>query len=269
MRRWHSLPRRFHSALRSPEGAAGFEPRAQPWVGGIPDRSEPCRGGHRARGNAPSHRQGTWWHGRGATASPPLRVRPLPFLALALLLAACGTDGAPQYGGGPPPVEAVYGQCAFCHTDTAARMVLYGGHGSLRVKCQRCHADLTPGRVGPEHASIPACADCHRRPQTHMDPAAGTPQQCLVCHTPHGSPNLFLVDEEITTPSETTVTIDFTNLLGKADGSFASASDPGTGLCEVCHSTTRYYNSEGDGEPHFTNVCTVCHTHAAAFAPTE
>jgi predicted CXXCH cytochrome family protein len=188
---------------------------------------------------------------------------------LALLFAACGHDGAPQYPGGPPPVQATYGQCAFCHDSTAAPMFAFGGHGSLNVKCQQCHDDLTPGRVGSDHMSIPACADCHTEEQTHMDPAAGTPQQCLVCHTPHGSPNLFLVNAEITTPDGATVGIEFTNLRGKADGSFASASDPGTGLCEVCHSTTFFYNSEGTGAAHFTNTCTVCHTHAAAFAQPE
>lgn len=187
---------------------------------------------------------------------------------LALAAIACGSDGAPQYGGGPPPIEAAYGQCAFCHDGLAARMVLFGGHGSLRVTCQRCHSqDLTPGRVGPDHRSTPACADCHTREETHMDPAAGTPQACLVCHTPHGSPNLFLVDAMITTPPGPAVPIDFTNLLGRADGSFASSSDPGTGLCEVCHANTVYYNSAGDGAPHFTFNCAVCHTHAAGFAP--
>lgn len=187
---------------------------------------------------------------------------------LGLLLAGCGSDGAPQYPGGPPPIPAAYAQCAFCHDATAARMVAHGGHGSLQVTCARCHSqDLTPGRVGPDHRSIPECADCHTQQQTHMDPAAGTPQQCLVCHTPHGSPNLFLIDEVVTAPDGVENVIDFTNLMGKADGSFASASDPGTGLCEVCHATTRHYNSEGTASAHFTNNCAVCHTHAAAFAP--
>ncbi len=186
-------------------------------------------------------------------------------IVCAVLWAGCGHDGAPQYGGGPPPVEATYGQCAFCHDAVATQLVLHGGHGSFRVKCQRCHDDLTPGHVGPGHASIPACADCHRRQQTHMDPAAGTPQQCLVCHDPHGSPNIFLVDEEITTPDGGLAPIDFTNLQGRRDGSFASRSAPGTGLCEVCHDATRFYNNTGTGEPHFTNSCTVCHTHAHGF----
>jgi predicted CXXCH cytochrome family protein len=149
-------------------------------------------------------------------------------------------------------------------------MYATGGHGGFTVNCETCHSeDLTPGRVGPDHRSVPVCADCHTKQMTHMDPAAGTPQQCLVCHTPHGSPNLFLVNTEITVPDGNVVPIDFNNLKGKADGSFASASDPGTGLCEVCHSTTFFYNSEGTGAPHFTNNCTVCHTHAAAFAPPD
>ncbi|MBX3025013.1 hypothetical protein KF840_08900 [bacterium] len=196
-------------------------------------------------------------------------MSPRLLLGLALLfVAACGHDGAPQYGGKPPPIDQVYGQCTFCHDQVAVPMYTFGGHGGFKVTCTTCHdQDLTPGRVGPDHRNVPACADCHSKQKTHMDPAAGTPQQCLVCHTPHGSPNLYLVDTDITVPSGAVAPIDFTNLIGKADGSFASATDPGTGLCEVCHATTTYYNSEGTGAPHFTNNCVVCHTHAAAFAP--
>lgn len=196
--------------------------------------------------------------------------RVLAALAAVAWLAACGTDGAPQYGGEPPPIDQIYGQCTFCHNDVAVPMYATGGHGGFRVTCVRCHnQDLTPGQVGPDHRSVPACANCHKKQQTHMDPAAGTPQQCLVCHTPHGSPNLYLVNTEITVPDGNIVGIDFTNLLGKADGSFASASDPGTGLCEVCHSTTTVYNDTGTGAPHFTYNCVVCHNHDAAFAPPE
>ena len=59
----------------------------------------------------------------------------------------------------------------------------------------------------------------------------------------------------------------FDNLDGRADGSFASASRPGSGLCESCHTTTRHYRSDGTGEPHFDLPCYPCHTHPRGFLP--
>lgn len=196
-----------------------------------------------------------------------MRSRAAAILLLAVL-AACD-KGAPQYGGSTPadnPV-AVYGECAYCHTELAASMVNTGGHASLAIKCVACHDNLEPDNPGPGHASVPECLDCHTVQQTHFDPGAGTPSECQVCHTPHGSPNLLLVNTFILTPEGGEAPITFTNLEGRADGSFASASDPGTGVCEVCHTDTLYYRSDGTGEPHFTFPCYTCHPHAEGFSP--
>jgi predicted CXXCH cytochrome family protein len=196
-----------------------------------------------------------------------MNTRLLAALAGAAWLAACGHD-APQYQGAPPPVDAVYGQCAFCHDEVAAPMYAVGGHGGFGVNCETCHNEnVTPGVVGPNHRSVPACADCHTVQKPHMDPAAGTPQQCLQCHDPHGSPNLRLIREAITTPEGNTAPIEFTNRLGRADGSFASATDPGTGVCETCHTATLHYNNTGTAVPHQIITCPECHLHSAAFAP--
>jgi predicted CXXCH cytochrome family protein len=188
-------------------------------------------------------------------------------LLVALALAACGTNGAPKYEGDAPSAVATYGQCAFCHRALSGHMTATGGHHDLDLKCEACHPDETPGQVGPGHRAVPACADCHTEQQTHGDPAAGTPLECNVCHTPHGSSNIYLVRTRVETPSEGVHEVEFTNLLGLADGSFASVSDPGSGLCETCHTTTLYYRSDGGGEPHFPYACFTCHPHAAGFGP--
>lgn len=189
-------------------------------------------------------------------------------VAIAAAAAGCGDSGSPKYGGDAPAVEETYGSCAFCHKGLSTFMFEQGGHGSLDVKCEFCHEELLPDDPGPGHRSIPACADCHSRQETHGgDPQAGTMQECLVCHNPHGSSNLRLVRSLIDTPSGDTAEVEFTNEEGQSDGGFTSASDPGTGLCEVCHTRTRHYRSDGSGTPHFTITCTTCHEHAEGFSP--
>jgi predicted CXXCH cytochrome family protein len=157
---------------------------------------------------------------------------------------------------------ATEANCMFCHQDEAARHAMPSGHASQT--CTTCHAELDP-TPGMGHRAVEACQTCHPATQTHAP--GGTALPCTQCHDPHGSRNIKLVRETITTPSGADRPIEFDNLLGLMDGSFASASAPGTGACEICHTTTRHYRADGTGQPHFTFSCLGCHRHDSGFTP--
>jgi len=152
--------------------------------------------------------------------------------------------------------------CILCHADETARLAMPSGHADKA--CATCHAELNP-TPGPGHRAVEPCQSCHPMTETHAPGGAALP--CVQCHDPHGSTNIKLVRESITTPSGRISPIMFQNLTGQADGSFASATAPGSGVCEVCHTTTNHYRADGGGTPHFTYSCLGCHRHNDGFAP--
>jgi len=152
--------------------------------------------------------------------------------------------------------------CVLCHQDEAARHTMPSGHAVQT--CTTCHAERDP-TPGPDHRATEGCQTCHPSTQTHAP--AGVALPCVQCHDPHGSQNIKLVRETITTPGGANRPITFDNLTGLADGSFASASAPGTGVCEICHTTTRHYRADGTGSPHYTYSCLGCHRHNDGFNP--
>jgi hypothetical protein len=152
--------------------------------------------------------------------------------------------------------------CGLCHTAEAERFMLPSAH-SAAFLCSGCHVAVAPA-PGPGHRAIAACADCH---DTASHAPGGTALPCAQCHEPHGTLNIDLVVDALTTTQGPTVPIRFDNFAGRTDGSFASASDPGTGVCEVCHTTTLYYRADGGGASHFTLSCLPCHRHSDGFAP--
>jgi predicted CXXCH cytochrome family protein len=153
--------------------------------------------------------------------------------------------------------------CSLCHKAEAARFELPSGH-SERFLCSGCHAEVSP-TPGPGHRAIAACADCH---DVKSHAPGGNTLPCTQCHQPHGTTNLSLVVDVLQTVQDGLVPIRFDNLAGQADGSFASLSDPGTGICEVCHTTTAFYRANGSGpNGHFTLSCLPCHRHERGFAP--
>jgi predicted CXXCH cytochrome family protein len=156
--------------------------------------------------------------------------------------------------------------CSSCHPDETARLAKANlHHDEFTGKCSSCHA-AAKAEPGPGHRAISACTDCHaeERVATHA-PGVGIP--CTQCHEPHGTDNIRLIRDVVQTLQGVDRPIQFDNLTGKADGSFANASSRGTGLCEICHTTTQFYRADGSGASHYTTSCLRCHSHAAGFFP--
>jgi predicted CXXCH cytochrome family protein len=151
--------------------------------------------------------------------------------------------------------------CTICHAEEGARLAKPSLHAA-QFSCSACHAEASPD-PGPGHRRAPACAECHTN-RTHA-PRGTAPLACTACHDPHGTDNAQLVLDQIRTPAGQLRPIRFDNLLGRVDGSFASASAPGTGICEVCHTQTLFYTADGTGADHFTFSCLPCHLHAGGF----
>jgi predicted CXXCH cytochrome family protein len=183
----------------------------------------------------------------------------LSLVVIVLLAAGCGHE-SPRYGGGPPPTTGIATPGGIVHFD---------------LDCTICHAAQVPPGSEQPGQTLPACnvAACHEHDPTGPLPAqvhqpAPLPgSACLDCHHAHTSSNILLVREQILTPSGERA-VEFTDFnTGAGDGSFVSVTPPVRGVCQVCHTTTRFYRADGSGEPHFTFPCFTCHLHGAGFAP--
>ena len=142
--------------------------------------------------------------------------------------------------------------------------------------CMLCHARRGGRACAAERPRRPAVRDLPRRAESHAGPGpsrrrsvpdlppvdadarAERHARCRACSATTRTARRTSTScvETITTPSRRRPADHAsTTSTGVADGSFASASAPGTGVCEVCHTTTRHYRADGSGSPHFTFSC--------------
>ena len=196
----------------------------------------------------------------------PVIIRLVLATALAATVGACANDMFvdTRTDAAVPPGIGQHAEanqaCLDCHTEIAPRWALPSSHGVL-LDCTSCHGTRGPG--GPGHSSTRPCSDCHSQ---GSHPAAA---ECATCHEPHGTANAFLVLESIEVRYGVSVDVHFTAAEGASADGLAHAgvvgAAAGTGVCEVCHASTRFYPASGDGQPHETGWCPRCHLHQNGF----
>ncbi len=134
-----------------------------------------------------------------------------------------------------------------------------GSPQSLDPFCRACHdgthsSPFSDGNAAPDHSTFD--------PVIH-----GSGKSCAECHgNGHGSSNLALVREIVTTPSSGDYPVVFTSRTGA--NSFADGDVVMDGICEVCHTTTNFHTNDGFGSPHNSGTdCSGCHSHNPGFQP--
>lgn len=152
--------------------------------------------------------------------------------------------------------------CLGCHDDVAAAWSNPSSHGIL-LSCPICH-EPTRNDAGAGHATTSDCAACHSE-RAHQD------YECTSCHAVHGSTNAFLIVPRIALAGGGEAEVLVTRPEGASSEGLVRAGvpglDAGTGFCEVCHTGTRYYDRDGEAEPHETIWCFSCHDHQIGFLP--
>ncbi len=128
------------------------------------------------------------------------------------------------------------------------------------------------------HDGITDCDECHNGTADQVVDAAIPNAKCLVCHGAGGGATLAAAHQA---PSGTdcvdchnvmrsqgnakhikgTVNGQVVSFTGTGPADYTYQVGDGSGLCEVCHTSTLHYQSDGSGTAHHANDCLSCHTH--------
>jgi len=156
--------------------------------------------------------------------------------------------------------------CTECHDNTSAHIgsdpashtnrLVANLTGSLNTECNYCHNNLARVNNKTQFLNI----------STHFKVKGGTQEmECWQCHELHGTGNLSMIRSSIAYLNSTSWSISYTN----RDNGWVNL-DTNRGLCQVCHSHTKYYRAGIAETGHPISNCYNCHPHNAkggAFAP--
>ncbi len=141
----------------------------------------------------------------------------------------------------------------------------HGDPTKLTNLCADCHygynASNTPATINDK------CLSCHNgTTATASETHRGL--SCTTCHNPHHQ------EQERTNAStysklvKTTINGRSVKLMSSSgQNSFADGDATRDGVCEVCHTTTKYHKNDGSGQAHNNSAnCTSCHPHSVGFS---
>jgi hypothetical protein len=95
-------------------------------------------------------------------------------------------------------------------------------------------------------------------------------EDCTVCHDVRQTnpTNFYYISDLISTPNSGNRSTVFTSRTGS--NSFADGDGTYDGVCEICHTSTLYFNNNGGGEEHLASSdCIGCHEHRNEFSGTH
>ena len=113
------------------------------------------------------------------------------------------------------------------------------------------------------------CTACHASDTHAVHPGGGATASCATCHNIHQprGQNLALIAERIRNQS-LGQDRDVVFQARSGAGSFSDGQGANDGICQACHTQTRFHRYDGSGAAHNAGAdCTTCHPHADGFLP--
>lgn len=151
-------------------------------------------------------------------------------------------------------------------------------NSSSRMTCDNCHKvhPSDNAAIGTRTGNDNLCRSCHNPTSTkdaemhkHDD---DTFENCTTCHSVHEQPQVAngstygkYIVTDIHTPNNGLKKVIFKGATGQ--NSFADGDSVYDGICEVCHTQTKYHRNDSTGNhTHYKGQdCIDCHPHATGF----